>query len=171
MRDLVRVCGLTFSLAVALAGCAGSDQDVLGSSEALRGGCHTVCPHCPPNQICPMIACYLECHGAPQREQCGDTLCPSGQVCCNASCGVCTDPGGLCTQEVCDPAPAAGCTTDADCRTFSNYCDGCACAALSSGESDPTCSGTTVACFADPCMNMDAVCDTATGACTLVSAL
>lgn len=34
--------------------------------------------------------------------KCGDNLCTDGQVCCNASCGVCTEPGGGCTQQICD---------------------------------------------------------------------
>jgi hypothetical protein len=48
--------------------------------------------------------------------------------------------------------------TDADCRTFSNYCDGCACEALAAGEKEPACDGKIVACFADPCANQAATC-------------
>jgi hypothetical protein len=32
---------------------------------------------------------------------CGKTTCPLGEECCNASCGVCTPPGGVCTQQAC----------------------------------------------------------------------
>lgn len=32
---------------------------------------------------------------------CGDKFCAEGQVCCNASCGICTPPGGFCTMQVC----------------------------------------------------------------------
>jgi hypothetical protein len=32
---------------------------------------------------------------------CGKAICATGQVCCNASCGVCTPPGGGCTTIVC----------------------------------------------------------------------
>lgn len=35
-------------------------------------------------------------------ERCGDTVCGPGRVCCNASCGICTPPGGACIQIVCD---------------------------------------------------------------------
>lgn len=35
---------------------------------------------------------------------CGRTVCPAGQVCCNASCGICTPPGGACIQMACSPA-------------------------------------------------------------------
>lgn len=38
-------------------------------------------------------------------EPCGAKTCGAGQVCCNASCGICTEPGGFCTQQVCEPAP------------------------------------------------------------------
>jgi hypothetical protein len=33
--------------------------------------------------------------------QCGKVTCPDGQVCCNASCGMCTPPGGMCTRQFC----------------------------------------------------------------------
>ena len=32
---------------------------------------------------------------------CGKTTCASGQVCCNPSCGICTAPGDVCTQQAC----------------------------------------------------------------------
>ena len=35
--------------------------------------------------------------------QCGKNVCAAGQVCCNASCGVCTPPDGVCTQQACEP--------------------------------------------------------------------
>ncbi len=44
---------------------------------------------------------------------CGKGTCAAGDVCCNESCGVCTPPGGACTQQVCiDPGP----TCDLDCK-------------------------------------------------------
>ena len=33
---------------------------------------------------------------------CGATICASGTTCCNASCGVCTPPGMMCTQQICE---------------------------------------------------------------------
>jgi hypothetical protein len=33
---------------------------------------------------------------------CGKNTCPAGQVCCNASCGICTPPGGVCIQIACE---------------------------------------------------------------------
>lgn len=35
-------------------------------------------------------------------EQCGTVVCPPGKVCCNASCGICTDPGEFCIQIACE---------------------------------------------------------------------
>ncbi len=35
------------------------------------------------------------------RVTCGSATCAQGQVCCNASCGTCTPPGAMCTQQVC----------------------------------------------------------------------
>jgi len=32
---------------------------------------------------------------------CGRATCAAGQVCCNASCGICTPPGGACIQLAC----------------------------------------------------------------------
>ena len=34
--------------------------------------------------------------------ECGAVTCDPGLVCCNASCGICTEPGGACIQVVCD---------------------------------------------------------------------
>jgi hypothetical protein len=39
--------------------------------------------------------------GSPGGEQCGDTVCGAGLVCCNASCGICTPPDGACIQIAC----------------------------------------------------------------------
>jgi hypothetical protein len=93
---------------------------------------------------------------------CGSGRCPSGQVCCNASCGICTPPRGVCTQQVCEPDE---CETDADCRTFSDYCTGCDCRALPVDAPDPVCPGPGVQCFVDPCMGGGAVCSS--GRCQL----
>jgi hypothetical protein len=44
--------------------------------------------------------------GAPQGEACGPVTCDPGQVCCNESCGTCTEPDGFCTQQICGPLEA-----------------------------------------------------------------
>lgn len=33
---------------------------------------------------------------------CGAKTCAVDQECCNASCGICTAPGGVCTKELCN---------------------------------------------------------------------
>jgi hypothetical protein len=163
----------SFVTLFSLSGCAAdtdSGEPAL-TDEQLRGGCRYDCPRCHPGQVCPRYLCRLIC--PPGVSLCGATLCRNGDVCCNASCGICTPPGGLCTQQVCGteppppPPPAGACTTDADCRAVSNYCDGCACNALSTTDPDPVCSGTIVNCFVDPCFNHTAVCNTTTHTCEL----
>lgn len=181
-------------------GCAASvdrsaDESTTSDESELKGGCRWWCPKCPPNKICPKIACREICHGKDKTgPACGPNTCAAGDVCCNESCGICTPPDGMCTQQFCEPsggtctqialciigytwddkscacvpeAPSAGnCTTDADCRTFSNYCDGCSCNALGVTDPNPVCKGTTVSCFADPCMGKTATC--VAGTCSLL---
>jgi hypothetical protein len=38
----------------------------------------------------------------PEGEPCGSTVCGEGLVCCNASCGICTPPDGVCIQLACE---------------------------------------------------------------------
>jgi hypothetical protein len=62
-------------------------------------------------------------------------------------------------RPVCLPIkPLPECSCDADCRLFSNYCDGCECVALSVGEQDPICKGDIVQCLVDPCRGAEAQC-------------
>ncbi|HKU37193.1 MAG TPA: hypothetical protein VJR89_03580 [Polyangiales bacterium] len=79
---------------------------------------------------------------------CSVILCPKGTV-CEESCG----------QARCVPVPKPECVTDADCRLFSDYCEGCNCVALGDGEPDPKCSGNVVQCLVDPCRNLQARCE------------
>ena len=96
---------------------------------------------------------------------CGRTICAPGEICCNASCGICAPPDGVCTMQICEVAPEAptaateGCKVDSDCRLFSDYCTGCNCHALAKTEKEPLCSGPGVRCLADPCMQKGPVCD------------
>jgi hypothetical protein len=66
-----------------------------------------------------LIACPAVCYGVcqpkdlvppPKGEACGKNTCAVGEVCCNASCGICTAPGGGCTKQLCsdDPPPPKG---------------------------------------------------------------
>ena len=69
------------------------------------------------------------------------------------------------------PPGGKACTSDAECRTWSSYCAEapCACRALTKSEGDPKClgAGPKVNCFADPCMNKAARCQS--GACVLTA--
>ncbi|HEX4338590.1 MAG TPA: hypothetical protein VH062_21945 [Polyangiaceae bacterium] len=98
--------------------------------------------------------------------QCGSKVCPSGQVCCNASCGVCTPPGYACDAIACVPDPVdagppttgASCSTTADCHLLSDYCGGCNCLALGKGQKAPVCASTPVSCLLDPCSMKTVAC-------------
>lgn len=105
---------------------------------------------------------------------CGEVTCTAGQVCCNASCGICTPPDGACIQLACAPKADAGaratpdaapktgaCASDADCHLYGSYCptSPCACLALGPGEAAPTCSKPSVNCFVAPCMKRVARCE------------
>jgi hypothetical protein len=78
------------------------------------GSCQEVCNPCFCNvrhgtvvKSCPAAAAPAE----PPVEDlviigggaCGPTTCGPGTHCCNASCGVCVRPGGVCTQQICNP--------------------------------------------------------------------
>ena len=55
-------------------------------------------------------------------EACGDVTCGRGEVCCNASCGICTKPGGACTQQACEP-PTGGPCGPVDCAAGQECCN------------------------------------------------
>jgi hypothetical protein len=56
---------------------------------------------CIVGTVCEDAPSGPRCVTAPAGEPCGSTTCPSGQVCCNASCGICTPPGYSCIQLAC----------------------------------------------------------------------
>lgn len=41
-------------------------------------------------------------------QECGDTRCGAGEVCCNDSCGICTKPGEGCILLACEPGGGGG---------------------------------------------------------------
>lgn len=55
---------------------------------------------------CDPAAGGRDCGGicVPNRQVCGDAICGAGTECCNASCGICTEPGGACIQVACESA-------------------------------------------------------------------
>jgi len=91
----------------------------------------------------------------------------------------CKDPNAVTTPavdaaagpvatNVASAAPAVQCASDADCRTFSSYCEEspCACQVLGKADADPKCGGTPVKCFVNPCARKTAACQS--GKCELV---
>lgn len=76
-------------------------------SDACGCGCQDVAGGCGIAALC--IIGYVwddrTCSCVPDTQTaCGTGFCPAGQECCNASCGICTEPGGVCTQQVCGTA-------------------------------------------------------------------
>ena len=76
-------------------------------------------------------------------EPCGPVTCAPGLVCCNASCGVCTEPGAGCAAIAC----ANTCMSNSDCG-IGEYCAVSACSApgvcvprpmLCPGDVSPVC--------------------------------
>lgn len=48
---------------------------------------------------------------------CGPTTCSGGDVCCNASCGICTPPDGVCIQLACEnPCNLVDCAPETTCK-------------------------------------------------------
>jgi len=72
-----------------------------------------VCGCVEPANPCAAVLCEVGTRCVPISDEdavcvplepgpCGDATCPAGQVCCNASCGICTPPGGACIQIACE---------------------------------------------------------------------
>lgn len=144
MRALL---ALMFAVACSLAACATDTDSTYGTQTgALQGGCRTICPKCPANQICPMMACYIDCNGP---QQCVQTqMCIIGYKWSSQKCACIPDKTN---------GAAGKCSTDADCRIVSDYCGGCFCDALSKSQPDPSCVST-VKCAMDPCTGHSASC-------------
>ena len=109
-------------------------------------------PGCKPGVGCPAV-CYGACVPACRRRP-GLRRDPlrGGQDLLQSSCGICAGPNEGCTKQICVPPAGGGaCMTDADCRVAADYCTGCDCRALATGQSLPPCSGPGVRCLRDPC--------------------
>ena len=92
---------------------------------------------------------------------------PQALVAPGRSCAVIRCRPGYTCKETCNGAqcvPLQGptdpeCKVDADCRLFSDYCDGCNCVALGVNEPAPICTGDVVQCLVDPCRELEARCE------------
>ncbi len=109
--------------------------------------CNASCNMCAPmGAACIQIACDPQ--PTPDAGHCIDNVaCIKGTV---------WSP----TQCKCVPDSTGGtCTTAADCHLTANYCGGCNCLALTTGQKVPECAnGDIVSCFADPCLSKTAAC-------------
>jgi hypothetical protein len=150
-------------------GAGGTGDAGVGTPCASTGSCSTgevcttedgVCnapPGCGPGVACPAV-CYGTCRVATD-VVCGAARCAAGSICCNASCGICTAPGSGCTKQLCEPPAGGGpCKSDGDCRLEADYCTGCNCRPLASGQTLPPCAGPGVRCLLDPCGGATAAC-------------
>lgn len=62
--------------------------------------CELVQVQCVTTPCDPVPECKPD-PGAVGLVACGKNVCSAGQVCCNASCGICTEPGRMCIQMAC----------------------------------------------------------------------
>jgi hypothetical protein len=79
-------------------------------------------------------------------EACGETTCDADQVCCNPSCGICTEPGGACTEQACEPTkPRGSCDLSCDagqhCELVEVTCIRAPCPPLPECVPSPQCGG------------------------------
>src|SRR6516162_11001998 len=112
------LCALAIACFMTLAGCGPAEPSVDEvTAELNQNGCHYKCAKCHAGDICAQYcvaqghcnACIqtmfciqgyvfdnkkCQCVADPTSVPCGPTFCTNGDVCCNASCGVCTPPGG-----------------------------------------------------------------------------
>lgn len=92
-------------------------------------------------------------HKSASEGSCQRVPCPASHECLEA------DGGARCVLESPDATPIEACQVDSDCRLFSDYCGGCYCRALGPNERQPTCKVGVVACFVDPCRNLESHCE------------
>lgn len=79
-------------------------QPVCFADESAAAGCASL--SCLAGTRCEVVDGVAQCISSePAGAACGATTCPAGQVCCNASCGICTPPGGVCIQLACEGPP------------------------------------------------------------------
>lgn len=138
--DFVRLCG--FGAAMTLVACGSSHSPGDGGAGERDG----------------MVVRDGTVAGDDGGEACGPTTCGAGEVCCNASCGICVAPGGSCIDIACEDAGVM-CGTET-CGATELCCAGC--------DGDVFCAGgpvcPDVSCPVDTCgssadCGSDAYCD------------
>jgi hypothetical protein len=148
--------GTTHASGGATHGTGGVTQGAGGSTGGPKCGTNT----CAAGEYCCNASCGL-C--APMGAACIQIACvppPSP-----ADAGPCIDfvdcvlgKVWSTTECACVPAPKSPCTTASDCRLVADYCNGCNCLSLGTGEQTPACSGQIAMCFLDPCSTKSAAC-------------
>jgi len=71
-----------------------SGIDVMRNDWCLSGQCDTTCVECWSPNLINVARGLIDANYR-------SFDCPAGQVCCNASCGICTPPGFACIQIAC----------------------------------------------------------------------
>jgi len=117
---------LVASIGLALAACARSPDASRATPGAAAAPVEAAAPACsPPLRQCigcnGALICAVRCPECappaapqpepvpatlalgPESETCGGTICAPGTFCCNASCGICTQPDEACIQIACEP--------------------------------------------------------------------
>ncbi|MBI2393942.1 MAG: hypothetical protein HYV09_30510 [Deltaproteobacteria bacterium] len=94
---------------LAFAGCAVQTESpeegpTASTEEAARRADPCAVVRCAAGTHCVAKGKTAECVADKTGVACGSTTCAPGDVCCNASCGICTPPGGMCIQLACEPA-------------------------------------------------------------------
>ncbi len=114
----------------------------------------------------------------PKGPECGRTSCKVGDVCCNASCGICTPPDGMCTQQVCvEEEPAEGepegltcanfrCATGTHCEMVEVQCVRAPCRPVPQCAPDKPPSSAGVSCGLNTCAPGQECCNQSCGICT-----
>lgn len=115
------------TLVAGLAACASSSDegnvnggdDVSGEDELKVAKCGGIAGiQCKTGYECIVTSKVKDAMGTckPKTTPCGPNQCTGADVCCNHTCGICTPPGGFCTQQVCFGPPPP----------LPNNCGGCA---------------------------------------------
>lgn len=113
------------------------------------GVCACVADACPPNtRLCIRGTHY---DNTPGVCACVADACPVNTRLCIRGTHYDGTPG------VCACVADPQCTTDSDCHLEDNYCGGCACNALPTGQHAASCTNP-VMCFREPCGGMTAAC-------------
>jgi len=122
---------------------SGADQAALADGNAALGtagvlvvGTHSTITGPAGDGIELVSAEFYTRVAAANGEPCGESVCENGDVCCNASCGLCTPVGSFCIQLACMPCSHGVCESGEALDTGCDQCVKTVC------DSDPYCCNT-----------------------------